>query len=127
MKEKVDEMVRPWIEPEQLHVDHVREPRHWMPVSALSVQMAKRLANSVPGQAMLDEGVLGDVIGIVVVHESGLADRPERGASQQDQKNCCYECSLHRIRSHPESHAGATPRTRPSRRNWRGSASVLRD
>ena len=32
VEQDVDEVVEPGVEPEQLHVDHVREPRDWVPV-----------------------------------------------------------------------------------------------
>ena len=75
----IDEMMRAGIQAEQFAVRHVRKPGERMPVAR--VAGGERPLDARPGQAVLDDGIFGDVIVVVIIAQSRRASPAEKPAA----------------------------------------------
>ena len=75
MKADVYQMMRTGMIAEQLAIEHVRKPCHWMPVAG--VICLKGPGNAFPIQTLLHVRVAGHVVRIVIVDEAVPACRPK--------------------------------------------------
>jgi hypothetical protein len=84
VKEDIDEMVgtRAW--PEELAVEHVREPRQRMPIRHGSRRESP--SNSLPRQAVLNDDVVPDIMGIIIVDEIEVPYLPIDERRRNDKK-----------------------------------------
>ena len=72
-------------EPEELHVDEVRQPRQRMPVGV--VERGERPRDGRARQPVCDVRVLTDVDGIVELDEIGAGEAAERKEGQDDERS----------------------------------------
>ena len=79
-----DKQVRAGIHSEQLHVQHVRDPRQRKPVKR--VHMREGPHDSRPGQTAKDLLVFRDVQRIIEVHKLMASDLRVNGEDQDDQR-----------------------------------------
>src|SRR5689334_20626918 len=86
MKEGVDDVMRRWIESEQLAIEHMRNPGDWMPVSRFPMQTAEGPLDPLARQARLNMGVAGDVVRVVVINELVRADWKKNGECEDKQR-----------------------------------------
>lgn len=96
----------------ELAIEHVREPRHRMPVR--SVAQMKRPPNIFPRQPAADVGVVDDVIRIVDVGEFEVSRLPidrerDRGQCQANQQCCPVGSLRRRLHIRDRSRTGSTP------------------
>lgn len=89
MEENIYQMMRAWIQAEQLAIEHVRDRRQRMPV--LGMHMGERPPNPAPAQPRADVRVIKHVKRIVVIDELMLKRLPKNRPRQRDQKNANTE------------------------------------
>ena len=58
MEQRIHEQMPARVQAEQLTIDHVRDPGHWMPVRG--VKTGERLRDTSQGQAAIYDRVFGD-------------------------------------------------------------------
>ena len=81
MEERINRMWSRGAFPEQLHVEHVGQPREGMPV--ITVPRAKRPGNAFPSQATLNLGIGRNESRIVKVDEAAVDYWPEDAEGYQ--------------------------------------------
>ena len=73
----------------------MRNPRDRMPIRLRTVSPPEGPGQAFCGYSFLDDPVPGDVIRVVIIHESKLAE-PGIGEDRQKDENRCYgQVSLH--------------------------------
>ena len=90
MEQDVYEVVRPWIESEQLDIQHMRQPCQRMPVGR--VGRGERPDEAFSGQACSYVGIFEDVLPVIEVHELVTAYLPvncEGNDDQEQARQCC--------------------------------------
>ena len=102
MEGQVYEMVGAAVQAEKLAIEHVRNPRDWMPISFSSVQISKGPGESFWGQTPLDNSIGGDVIGVVVSDESKPMDAPKGGCGEhcqedQNEPKSSHQCGFYNV------------------------------
>ena len=70
---------------EPFYVQHVRNPRQWMPVARVIRRECPH--NSLPSQSGLHARILGHIVGIVVIDEARVNHRPV-GKNRHPYQNC---------------------------------------
>src|SRR5438552_10523229 len=82
MEGQVYEMMGAAVQVEKLTIEHMRNPRNWMPVGFSSVQISKGPGEPFWGQTLLDNSIGGDVIGVVISDESKPVDHQKGGCAE---------------------------------------------
>jgi len=82
-------MMRTWLRPKELPIQHVRHGREWMPVVGMNV--GEGPDNTLPVQTCMDLRIFANIIWIVEVDEF-MADRPaENRPRNRDQRGANRE------------------------------------
>jgi hypothetical protein len=84
MEEEIHQMVPPRTHSEELHIQHVGEPRQGMPVTGMTCREGPLQTSH--GQTGLYMRVIGDIHIIIVVDEVMIFYRPIDGGSDNDQR-----------------------------------------
>ena len=78
-----------WLQPEELHIDHVGDPGQGMPVSGMAGGDCPE--DPLHGKAVPNVPVLGDVLRIIKRNEIAARDLPEGREGGDDEKQGDYE------------------------------------
>jgi tetratricopeptide (TPR) repeat protein len=77
-----------WPKPKPLAIQHVRPPRHWVPVSR--VRVPQRPLQSGQRQAGFDWRIVGNVIGVVIIGEGAPRHGQIDHYDDEAEQSCCY-------------------------------------
>ena len=122
MEQQTDQVVPPCVKAEQLHVQQMRDPRHWMPVLEAGVAGLKGPDQVSPRQALLHVRVGGHVAVVIIIDEIVPGHRPKsrQGHGAQQRANQQRAAAILReVHYHPPTFAKPRPHFNPKTREWR--------
>ena len=89
VQQQAGQVVAPGRRPENLAIEHVRDPGQGMPIGRIGARESP--SEALPGYPLLHPRIGGDVVGIIVADKPAINRGQKRPENQAEEENSCKE------------------------------------